>query len=30
MTILSHGWPFGTIQLAKRTSSTFSWQQAVH
>jgi hypothetical protein len=28
MTILLHGWPFGTIQSAKKISSMFSWQQA--
>jgi len=30
MTILLHGWLFGMIQLAKRISSMFSWQQAAH
>jgi hypothetical protein len=28
--ILLHGWLSGTIQLAKRISSMFSWQQAAH
>ena len=28
--ILLHAWPFGMIQLAKRISSMFSWQQAAH